>query len=258
MLRTIMVETGESPEALAAMKTALSLAKAFDARVIGMAHLDERAVRSGHVRRMLEDYLRGEQESFAARCRSEGVPCVCDMSIGGRRAILAKLSLKADLLIVGEAMRPASEGGGFHSSTVSIAREMVRDVLFVGKTVPAFRNIIVGYAGRENSCNALRLMAHIAEKFGGAIHLVTSETDTIRAESLLGVAQEYLESYAAEGVRHHRRDEAAAAILTVARQVQADAIAMGAYRTNMAQILAFGATSTSVLTRSPIPVFACR
>ena len=258
MLRTIMVETGETPEALAAMETALRLAQAFGARLIAMSHLDERAMRSDHVRRMLEQHLRAEQDAYAKRCQAVGVECVREMDLGDRRSALAQLSLKADLLVVGEPTRHDGEGAGFRAGTVAIAREVVREVLFVGNTAPTFQTIVVGYAGRENSCNALRLMAHIGDKFRSTIHIVTSDLDVARGESLLSAASDYLDPFAVKGVKHRMQDEPASAILTVARQVAADTIAIGAYRANKLHLLSFGSTSTHVLAESPVPVFVCR
>ena len=258
MLRSIMVEMGDSPHAAAALETALWLAKAFKARLHALTCLDERTAHSQEVRRMLEEHVREDQDALVKRCRDEGVECICDLELGDRREALVVLSRKADLLVVGDASTDETQAGIFSSAATSVAREVVRDVLFVGDKAPAFRSIVVGYAGQENSCNALRLVAHIAEKSKGTIHIVTSDYDIGRAAMLMTVAEDYLEPFKVELVRHEASDEPAVAILDTMAEADADLVALGAYRKGKLHHLVFGDTATSVLEGSLAPVLICR
>jgi nucleotide-binding universal stress UspA family protein len=253
-----MVELGDSPHAQAAMETARSLAQSFGARLVALTCLDERTVHSGRVRRMLEEHVRKEQEEFAERCRAEGIECVSELEVGDRLAALVNLSRRADLLVVGDADPSGEQAGIFSPAACSIAREVVRDVLFVGDQVPAFRSIVVGYAGQENSCNALRLAATIAEKSGGTVHVLTSEYDISRTGVLLTSAMEYLKAYEVKAERHGTSEDPDTAILELAARVEADLIAIGAYRKGIFNQLRYGTTAADVIERTKVPVLVCR
>ena len=257
MLRSIMVEMGGSRYAAAAMVTAVRLAKAFGAQIRALACIDERSVHSEEIRNMLEEHVRASLDDAAARCRKAGVQCISDLVTGDRRAALVRFSRKADLLVVGE---PPSEPDavGFSPVASSIAREAVRDVLFVGQKAPTFQSIVVGYAGQENSCDALRLGAHLAEKANGTVHVVTSEHDVPRAFALQTFAMDYLRAFKVSAARRQASGEPADAILGVANEVGADTVAVGAYRMTKLHALAFGSTALQVLESSPAAVLICR
>jgi len=258
MLRSIMVETGESPHAVAAMDTALWLARQFKARLYALTCLDERSVDSEHIRRMAEERVREGQGRFEASCRKVGIRCSSDLEVGDPRAALVHLSRKADLLVIGSAPDPDARVRGYCSTASSIAREAVRHVLVVRDKVPTFGSIVVGYAGRENSCNALHLAAHIVEKAGGTIHVVTSSQDIARAGALLNVAMAYLDAYNVQAVAHQASEEPADVLLDTVNQVGADLIAMGAIRRSKLTMLAFGDTASRVLDWSPAAVLISR
>lgn len=258
MLRSIMVEMGDSRHARAAMDTALWLAKTFDARLLALTCLDEHSVQNEHIRRMVEEHTREQQASFEASCRDAGVACVSDMEVGDPRAALVHLARKADLLVIGSAPDLDAQARGYSSTASAIAREVVRHVLVVREQVPAFKSIVVGYAGRENSCNALQLSAHIAEKTEGTVHVVTSDHDVARAESVLNVGTEYLAAYRLEAVPHKTSEEPAGVLLDTINETHADLVAIGAIRRSKLSMLAFGDTASRILDWSPAAVLVCR
>jgi len=258
MLRSIMVETGDSPQAVAAMDTALWLAKAFKARLYALTCLDERAVESEHVRRMLEEHTRERQARLETRCREVGVECVCDIEVGDPHAAIVHLSRKADLMVLGSGPDPEAQARGFSSMGISLAREVVRHVLVVRDRMPTFKSIVVGYAGRENSCNALQLAAHIAEKARGTVHVVSSSPDLAAATSLLNIATTYLSAFKVKAIAHHATQEAGDALFETVKEVGADLVAIGAIRRSRLTMIAFGDTASRVLDTSPASVLIGR
>lgn len=258
MLRSIMVETGDSPCAVAAMETAVSLAKAFQARLWALTCLDERAVASGRIRRMLEEHTRQRQERFEEQCRAAGIECHSDIEVGDPHAAIVHLSRKADLMVLGSAPDPEAPDRGFASAGLAVARELVRHVLVVRHKAPAFRRIVVGYAGQENSCNALQLAGHLAEKAGGAVHVLCSGADIAEAKSLLNLAVAYLEAYKVEAVPHYVTQEPGDALFELVREVDADTVAIGAVRRSRLKMIAFGDTASRVLDGSPAAVLIGR
>lgn len=258
MLRSIMVEVGDSVYAVAAMETALWLAKAFGARLHALTCLDERAVESEHIRRMLEEHTRERQARFEEQCRKAGIECLSDTEVGDPHAAVVHLSRKADLMVLGSAPDPEAASRGFASTGSSLARELVRHVLVVRDKAPAFQRIVVGYAGQENSCNALQLAGHLAEKAGGTVHVVASSADLAAAESLLNIALDYLAAYKVEAVPHHVTQEAGDALFDLTKEIGADLVAIGALRRSRLTMIAFGDTASRVLDMSPAAVLIGR
>jgi len=258
MLRSIMVEMGDSPHAKAAMDTAMWLAKAFRARLLALTCLDEHTVQHEHIRRMVEEHTREQQASFEALCADAGVECVSDMEVGDPRAALVHLARKADLLVIGSAPDPDAQARGYSSAASAIAREVARHVLVVRDSVPAFKTAVVGYAGRENSCNALQMTAHLVEKTEGTIHVTTSDQDVARAEAVLNVGMEYLDPYNVTAVAHNASEAAADVLLDTINDTHADLVAIGAIRRSKLSMLAFGDTASRILDWSPAAVLVCR
>ena len=258
MLRSVMVEMGDSPQAIAAMDTALWLSKTFGAQLHALTCLDERSVQSEHIRRMLEEHIRERQAGFEERCRKAGVECVNDMEVGDPHEAMVHLSRKSDLLVLGSPPDPGAEARGFSSAATSLARDAVRHVLVVRDQAPTFKTIVVGYAGRENSCNALQISAHIAEKAGGTIHLVTSDNEVAEAGAILSVGLEYLKAYKVNAVPHQESQEPTNVLLKTVKDVGADLIAIGDYRRNKLSLLAFGDTAQRILDWCPCAVLICR
>lgn len=258
MLRSLLVEVGDSPHAQAAMDTALTLAKTFGARLRALACLDERSVPSEHIRLTVEEHTRDWLAAFERRCRDAEIACDSDLEVGEPRAALVHLARKADLLVIGSAPDPDAQARGYASAPSAIAREVVRPVLVVRETPVTFRSIVVGYAGRENSCNALQLSAHLAEKFGATLHLVTSDRDVARAGAVMNVGLEYLSTFDVEVVPHQSSGEAADVLLGTITETEADLVAMGAIRRSKLHMLAFGDTASRILDWSPAAVLVCR
>ena len=258
MLRSIMVEVGDSARAVAAMDTAVWLAKAFGARLYALACLDERAVESEHIRRMLEEHTQRRQARFEEQCRKAGIECESATEVGDPRAAIVHLARKADLLVLGSPTDPEARDRGFGPSGASLAREVVRHVLVVRDHAPAFRQIVVGYAGQENSCNALQLAGHLAERAGGTVHVVSSSADLAAATSLLNIAAAYLDAYKVEVVTHHATLEAGDALFELVKEVGADTVAIGAVRRSRLTMMAFGDTASRVLDMSPAAVLIGR
>ena len=258
MLRSIMVETGDSAPSVAAMETAIRLARSFAARVHALTCLDERALPSEHIRRMIEEHTHERQARFEERCREAGLECTSDIEVGDPHEAMVHLSRKADLLVIGSAPDPAAQERGYSSAAAAIARDVVRHVLVVREKVPAFKSIVVGYAGRENSCNALQLAAHIAERAGGTVHVATADEDILAAGALVNIAMAYLGAYKVEAVPHQVSEEPTKALLGIVEETKADLIAIGAIRRSKLSMLAFGDTAARILDQSPAAVLICR
>lgn len=258
MLRSIMVETGDSPCAVAAMDTAVWLAKAFGARLYALTCLDERAVESERIRRMLEEHTRKRQARFEEQCRKAGIECISDIEVGDPHAAIVHLSRKADLMVLGSAPDPEAANRGFASIGLSVARELVRHALVVRDKVPTFQRIVVGYAGQENSCNALQLAGHLAERAGGTVHVMTSSADLAASNSLLNLAMAYLEAFRVKAVPHHVTREPGDALFELTKEVEADTVAIGAVRRSRFTMIAFGDTASRVLDASPAAVLIAR
>ncbi|HPD17773.1 MAG TPA: universal stress protein [Planctomycetota bacterium] len=258
MLRSILVETGDSPYAASAMATAQWLAKAFRARLYALTCLDSRSVESEHIRRMLEQHTEARQARLEAECRQAGIECVAQMEVGDPRAAVAHLSRKADLTILGSAAESDESAGVFSATGSSLARELVRHAMVVRETPPTFKHIVVGYAGQENSCNALQLAAHIAEKAKGTVHVLSSSADLAKANALLDVAVAYLGAYKVKAVPHYTTQEAGDALFQLVNEVGADLVAIGALRRSRVTMMAFGDTASRVLDNSPASVLIGR
>jgi nucleotide-binding universal stress UspA family protein len=253
-----MVELGDGPQAVAAMDTALWLAKTFGAQLRALTCLDERSVQSDRIRRMLEEHTSARQAKFEERCRKAGVKCINDMEVGDPHEALVHLSRKTDLLVLGSAPDPDAQTRGYSSAALSIARDCVRHVLVVRGKAPRFKSIVVGYAGRENSCNALQLSAHIAERAGGTIHVVTSNQDLVETGAILNVAMDYLKTYDVKAIAHEASEDPTKVLLDAVKETGADMIAIGALRRSKLSLMAFGDTAQHILDSSPVAVLIGR
>jgi len=258
MLRSIMVEMGDGRHAVAAMDTALWLAKTFGARLHTLTCLDDRSLQNDHVRRMVEELIRERQASFEERCRKAGITCINDMEMGDPHEAMVHLSRKVDLLVTGSPPDPDAQKRGFSSAATSLARDAVRHVLVVRDKVPAFKTIVVGYAGRENSCNALQISAHIAERAGGTIHLVTSDDEVAEAGAILSVGMDYLKAFKVTVVPHQSAEDPGSLMLKTVQELDADLIAIGADRRSKLTLLAFGDNAQRILDWSPSAVLIGR
>ena len=259
MLRSILVELANTPEGGPSMGVALALAQAFGARLHALSCLDERTVQCEGIRQMLEERVLGWQRAFVERCERAGVRCLTDLDVGDRRTALIRLSRKVDLLVMPGRPSPAAARAGVPSVIEFVAREAVRDVLFVRACDMTFRRIVVGFAGQENSCSALRLAAHLAEKSdNGTVHVVTSGGGVADVSSVLSSAREYLGAFDVQVECHESGDSPAEAILGTAREVRADLVAVGAYRRSRLRAVWFGETTAGVLRESPVSLLVSR
>ena len=259
-----MAEVGNSPHARAAMEAALALARAFGAHLEALTCLDERTLLNAEVRELAEEEALAQQAAFKERCGNEGVSCATEVNVGERRPYLLLHARRADLLVIGGTPNGRPDGSGFARGVASFAREAAGNVLFVHDRVPSFRNVVVGYAGRENSGHALRLSAQIVERAHGTLHIVTSDHDLLEAPALRQVALGYVETLEVSGTRrteavcHTSAVEPSSGLLDVAEEVGADLVAVGAYRYGKPYPLAFGRTAQRVLEWSPAAVLVCR
>ena len=80
----------------------------------------------------------------------------------------------------------------------------------------------------------------------------------INATALLRSAHDYLNAYDVTVLRHQTPDEPVQGVLTTARNVGADLIALGAYRHSKLHALAFGDTAQTILHEAPVSVLVCR
>jgi len=199
-VRRILVALDTSQESLAALTTAVLVARRFRAELAGLfvedADLFKLAQHSfareinlqTRARRTLDpDLIAHELKLQAARARRAleeaaeqfRLPWSFRVSRGKVEAELIAAALEADLVAVGKAIRPLTGAMRLGRTVQALASGCTRSVLFAVPESSLGESVALAYDGSPTAADALDLAARIADNDGGrlAVFLVAESSD---------------------------------------------------------------------------------
>lgn len=275
MIRRILVCLDGTASTETATRTAIALARAHQAELLGIAIVDEPDIRAGtptsiggssfkHARdeELLADARKQVQDwrtLFERRCR-EGGAQARTLEVVGRPAesILAELQ-NHDLALLGQEANFLFEtdvdGTSARSEILHHAR---RPVLLVPESTNELgRTVLVAFDGGDASKRAVASFAESGLAEGRKVHVATVDDN---GEHAWEMGQRAVAALASRGIHSELHNlvstlPTAGALLQLATQIGAGIIVMGAYARSRLAALFTGSVTRSLIERSNVPLF---
>ncbi len=280
MIRTILACTDGSPNGDAACDYAIDLASKIKARVTGLHVLDSRVLEgplmadvSGWLgaspysdqlqqfRILMEQKGQAIGEAFEKKAATAGVVAECKVKMGHPARIILEEEVQAELVVLGQRGEHGDIGGDSAGSVAErVVRRSVKPTLLTPAKFKPLGKILVAYDGSSMSSKALHEAIELAVEASVPL-VVLSVAEHRDIES----AQEYAQA-AMRLVRAHEcvaapmvvEGPAGNSILTVAEEMNADLIVVGAFGHTRMRELVLGSTTSFLMSRSNKPVMFVR
>jgi nucleotide-binding universal stress UspA family protein len=274
MLRTIHIALDGSKFSDAALALALKWAKAFGAKVVGQAPIDEPFITEAEAMPMGGAYFQGHRDeaklaevtakakvvldNFMHRCADAGVAAVSVLDVGEPVELIRRQAETADVTLLGlETFFHFTASRDPCGTSDEVMHHPPRPVVVVPEIMADGSSIVVAYDGSAEAARAL--LAFEATGLGarspGIVASVNENATEAEATAKRGV--EYLTSHgvaataraitATKPVGEHILDEVKAA--------NAQLLVMGAFSHSALHQFVFGSTTKTVLHKVPVPVF---
>ena len=217
---------------------------------------------------MLREQARGALDRFNGQCRAAGVASfassVIDDEAGAGLSLLARA---ADLLVVGQADPQATRGASdLPAYVISNSGRPVLLLPLTGECASVGRRILVSWDGGREAARALQLALPLlkdADEVTIAVFEVTSAEHTV-ADALAADPRPWLArhgvkaSLAVHAIDHqrrlNRRHEVGERLLSLAGEIHADLLVMGAYGHSRFRESLLGGVTRTVLESMNLPV----
>lgn len=267
MFKRILVATDGSDCAQSAVSHALALAQCFKAKVVAQAVIDIKRLMGPflhdlgasigfgnlenyrpQVRQMLADKANAALDFVEEICRTERVPFERVLGEGQVPTEIVEQAKFADLVVMGKEGEHADFSDAILGSTVeAVVRRTNRPVLLSPQEYSPIRTALAAYDGSPYAYEALRALAEMAKGMGLAIHLLTVADTAAEARQTLSRAEAYLRNCELECEGLAKEGHPEEVIASVAKDCQADLIAMGAYGHSRIRELIVGSTTEHIM-----------
>lgn len=276
MIRRILVALDPDSDTPVATRYAAEIARLHGSQVVGLAVVDtgqiEAAGRGGGVGSMyyaekLKENLTEEtrqkarelMQIFGAAMKETGVPFTVVVEEGVPFQRIVEDMKYHDLLVVGR--EPHFFYGHPDTKTKTLAKvvkETSAPTLVFGDTYHPIERVLVAYDGSAASARTVQFFAHL-QPFGTGVELEIINVHSgneHESRLLVKLMASYLELHEFE-VRQTsvRGDDTAELISDYAEQSAADIVVAGAHAVSMIKRMAFGSTTSRLLTDCPRPLF---
>lgn len=277
MIKSILVPTDGSDHSRAALDYAISLARAYQARILLMSVVDIRQVDGPFVRDMssasdaglavhvaaisawLEKRGRAYLATLKAECDRARVPCETRLVTGIVSQEIIEFSKSCDLVVMGRHGEHFSWRGPLLGSTEeNVVHGTIRPLLATTKEFRPFERLLVPYDGSRHASGALTVAAEVAQGMRLPLVLIAVDHDATRAKERIGEARRYLEPYRLDVNDVIAVGEPAEEILSAAAKLKCNLIAMGAYGHSPFRELILGSITARVMRRADIPILIYR
>ena len=285
MFNRILVPLDGSAAAAAAVDHALHLARLFDSTLVALYVVDIRTVEGPLLQTLgsawgevpipvlYDDVLRslrtrGQEtlDEVVGQVKAAFGPAVSTVPVETELVTdipadaIVDRARSSDLVVIGRRGEHAPWGSNPLGSTVhGVVRRSAKPVLVCppGEHPPG--PALAAYDGSEHAIRALEVAVRYAERAATPLHVVSVQSGRDEAERLVEEARVFARGHGLELQIHVREDDDPAAhILSVARQVGAEVIVMGAYGKGRLRKLFVGSTTETVLSSFDHPVLLYR
>ena len=269
MIRTIAVSTGEQSYADAAEQHALSMAKAFGARVKAVLASDPRdIVRGERMHAGFEDPAGLAHQTmipFLEQLRQADIAYEeCYHGEGVTDGLLSE-AMESDLVVVGlpslGRVQESHTARVTQHETLPLLRRAECSVLAVFEPPTPLRNILVCYEGGVEGKAALRLSGHLAEKAGAKVWVFPVGNRIDRLVMLDSVAESYLGAFDLPGVGilpEAAPTKSESLMVEAGKETNADVIVIGSEPYGLFQRFMGEATAEALALDTTIPVLLAR
>lgn len=277
MIRSILIGLDHSPSGIAAQELAVRWAKRHDARLTGLAIVDNPGIPTealaslndaGHLRagnatataarprttEALEQSVRG----FHARCGECGVEARILKEVGAPHLQILAEAPRHDLILLGRASRFAEGWEGEPGQTLELVLHgSPRPVVAVPEAPAEGEAVVIAYDGSLQASRALAAFETSGLGLGADVHLVSAAVDRRDAARHAERAQAFLASHEIEATPHVVETPVAPAdvILKTVRETRAGLLVMGAYGLPVLREFFLGSITRSLLETCPVPLF---
>jgi len=273
MLRSMLVALDESAWSCTATTLALQWAKRLDARLIGLALVDETSVvrrepvpRGAGDFKMRQDrarladahkHLQHTLERFRERCVSAGVAETASEDIGDPAGSILRHAHRCDLIVIGrETDFRFDEQDGSDATLGQIIGRSPRPIVVVPRELPGGSGVIVAYGGGREVARTLQIYQLLGLSFNETVHVVNVQRGRAGADSLADYAAEFLHVHGAECQLHVAESslEPAEALLEQVRILQPRLMVIGAPGYHPLRDLFATSVTRAVLRECPVPL----
>jgi nucleotide-binding universal stress UspA family protein len=280
MIKSILVCLDGSSHSDAACDLALHLTSRLHARLLGLHVLDSRMLEgplmadlSGWIgaqpygaqlqqfRELMEQKGHAVVRAFDDRCAKAGVQAESWLKMGHPARIILEEEARAELLVLGQRGEHADWMGDMMGSTVErVVRHSVKPCIVVPATFTPFTRILAAYDGSSHASQALREAAELAVALDLEL-VVLTVAESEDQDKAAAISQDAMGLVGAHGARARprvARGRSAVTILECAKEEQCNLVVVGAYGHSRVREMILGSTTTTLVTRSHLPVMLVR
>jgi nucleotide-binding universal stress UspA family protein len=273
MLQSMLVALDESAWSCTATTLALEWAKRLDARLIGLALVDETSVvrpepvprgagdfkKRRDKARLADAHKHAQQtlEIFRERCASAGVPETASEDIGDPAGCILRDAHRCDLIVLGrEADFRFDEQDSSDGTLGQIIGRSPRPIVVVPRELPGGSGVIVAYGGGREVARTLQIFELLGLSFNETVHLVNVRRGRTSADTAVDYAGEFLQLHGTEYQLHivESGSEPAEALLEQVRTLQPRLLVIGAPGYHPLRDLFATSVTRSVLRECPVPL----
>lgn len=267
MFKRILVATDGSECAQSAVSHAIALAQCFKATVVAQAVVDIKRLMGPflqdlgasigfgnlesyrpQVRRMLVDKANAALDFVEETCRAGSVPIERVLGEGKVPTEIVEQAKFTDLVVMGKEGEHADLSDAILGSTVeAVVRRTNRPVLLSPPKYSPIHTALAAYDGSAYAYEALRALAQMAKGMALSIRLLTVADTAAAAKKTLSRAEAYVRDCGIECETLAREGHAEQVIAAVAKECEADLIAMGAYGHSRIREFIVGSTTEHIM-----------
>jgi nucleotide-binding universal stress UspA family protein len=273
MLRSMLVALDESAWSCTATTLALEWATRLDARLIGLALVDETSVvRPEPVPRGAADFKRRRDrarltdahkhvqqtlEKFRERCASARVPETVSEDVGDPAPCILRHAHRCDLIVIGRETDFRLDAHDTSDATLGqIIGRSPRPIVVVPRELPQGNGVLVAYGGGREVARTLQIFQLLGLSFNETVHLVNVQRGRAAADTLADYAAEFLYVHGAEYQLHVAETslEPAEALLEQVRILHPRLMVIGAPGYHPLRDLFATSVTGAVLRECPVPL----
>jgi nucleotide-binding universal stress UspA family protein len=272
MIKSILVGMDGSPQAGAARDDALRLARAYEARVVGVHVLDVRLIEMPPYleysyegiplipmpTEILEGFReKGERvlQEFHRGCEDCGAVVESRLEEGVPAETIAELGRTHDLIVLGKRGEHARWGKDLLGSTSeSVVRQASTPVWLSAEESRPTRAVLTLFDGSPPAGRALRLAADIASTLQASLRVLTVGEDEAEAGAVQEGARAYLDAFDLSTEFRVAAGEVVTATLEHLEEEPVDLVVMGKQGHSLIRRLILGSTSEQLMREISGPV----
>jgi nucleotide-binding universal stress UspA family protein len=280
MIKNILVCTDGSAFGHVACQYAISLARQLEARLLGLHVLDSRMLEgplmadiSGWVgaqpygaqlrqfRELMTEKGEAVVAALAELCEKEGVQIENWVKMGHPSRVMLEEESRAELVVVGQKGEHATWSGDMMGSNAErLVRHSVKPCMVTPEEFSPISKILAAYDGSGHAGQALTEAVELAVALKTELIVVTAAEngDLDEATKISADALKQAEAHGCRAVNMVVEGRSEEAILETAREQECNLIVVGAYGHSRIREMVLGSTTTSLITRSHLPVMLVR